>query len=185
MQFKAILVLASVATVLAAPAPIPSDTVVEVYNGAPVADVAQLEARQTAKEQITAAITEAVKDAVTALAVKGAKMGAQFVKDLKNWTNAREEFTKATVKEMWAAQTDKKAFPAAVCYNMGYKADGAAGKIKVDLKSGLLHTDYDCFYMPGNSVFKGEGDGGYINLAIQSDSTRCKFDSKAKSLTCK
>ncbi|KAI6379160.1 hypothetical protein MCOR25_002036 [Pyricularia grisea] len=184
MQFKAILVLASVATVLAAPAPIPSDTVVDVYNTAPV-EVAQLDARQTAKEQITAAITEAVKDAVTALAVKGAKMGAQFVKDLKNWTNAREEFTKATVKEMWEAQTDKNTFPAAVCYNMGYKAEGAAGLIKVDLKSGLLKTDYDCFYMPGNSNFKAEGDGGFINLAIQSDSNRCKYDSKAKTLTCK
>ncbi|TLS26660.1 hypothetical protein PpBr36_04031 [Pyricularia pennisetigena] len=184
MQFKAIIVLASVATVLAAPAPISSGTVVDVYGAAPV-EAAQLDARQTAKEEITAAITEAVKDAVTALAVKGAKMGAQFVKDLKNWTNAREEFTKTTVKGMWEAQTDKKAFPAAVCYNMGYKADGAAGKVKVDLKSGLLHTDYDCFYMPGNSVFKGEGDGGFINLAIQSDNNRCTFDSKAKTLTCK
>lgn len=58
---------------------------------------------------------------------------------------------------------------AAVCYNMGYKVskpNQMRELTSVRLKSGVLNTDYDCFFMWGpDNHFNSEGDGGYINVS--------------------
>ncbi|KAI4631233.1 hypothetical protein J4E81_005085 [Alternaria sp. BMP 2799] len=107
-----------------------------------------------------------------------------IAKDAIDWNAAREAFTKATVAEMI-----KRAGPgeAAVCYNKGYdvtKPNQMRELSSVRFKSGVLNTDYDCFLMSGpDNSFYSRGDGGYINLAIQSPSN-CKFDSATSDLYC-
>lgn len=174
MQFNTIFVLASVAAVMAAPAaPV-----------APAAPAEIIESRQAITGAITTAVTSVVTDVVSDLTVKGINKAGGLIKALTNWTAAREQFTKDTTKAMWDGQADKNKYPAAICYNMAYTAPGAVGKAKANLKSSALKTDYDCFFLPAGATFKYTGDGGYINLAIQSNSAKCKFDNKAKTVVC-
>lgn len=92
--------------------------------------------------------------------------------NLNTWEQVREEFTKKTVEEMWARRPDDNV--AAICYvsdrltlqlckvankltfsveqNMDYtvsKPDQVSELASVKLSSGLLNTDYDCFFLKG------------------------------------
>lgn len=201
MQFKKIFVLALPVAVLAAPlvAPVTDDVAAASSELAPREPTPeyQLEVRnpqagadQDLKEQLIAIVLSAAKDiakdAATAIAAAAVKEANKVIKSLKNWTPAREAFTKATAKEMWGKNPDPKKFAAAICYNMDYSVSdpsGVAGKVKVELKSGLLRTDYDCFFMSGGNTMKLKGDGGFINLAFNSDS-RCTYDRNTKFIRC-
>ncbi|KAL1845930.1 hypothetical protein Daus18300_014406 [Diaporthe australafricana] len=87
----------------------------------------------------TGAAAEAGKLAVDAAAAQ--------VRNIINWTAAREAFTKATTRAMWERNPDYAEYVAAVCYNQDYGlSDPAAmreGVVSVSLVSGVLETDYD------------------------------------------
>lgn len=85
-------------------------------------------------------------------AVKGAailtkiaiEIGGDTIKDLGKWNAAREEFSKKTTAEMWARNPDYQKFPAAVCYNKGYKLQNPAGidgLVSAKLELGQLNTE--------------------------------------------
>ncbi|KAH8588061.1 hypothetical protein B0O99DRAFT_601087 [Bisporella sp. PMI_857] len=128
-------------------------------------------------------------------AVKGAAIltkiaiehAAETIKNLGQWTEVREEFTKKTTSDMWSRNPDRKKYHAAICYNKGYRVQnpsGIAGKLSAKVELGLLHTDYDCMYMDAPNAFYTDGDGGYINLSYTYDN-RCTFDKATGDLTCK
>ncbi|KAH7555688.1 hypothetical protein J3E72DRAFT_270955 [Bipolaris maydis] len=107
---------------------------------------------------------------------------------INNWTSARETFTKATVDAMWARNPDRRRWVAAACYNMNWDVanrGGISDVASVKLSMGALNTDYDCFYIGRNNALWTRGDGGYINLAIVSDSNFCTFDGRTADLTCR
>ncbi|GME39154.1 uncharacterized protein LTHEOB_8999 [Neofusicoccum parvum] len=98
--------------------------------------------------------------------------------NLNTWEQVREEFTKKTVEEMWARRPDDNV--AAICYNMDYtvsKPDQVSELASVKLSSGLLNTDYDCFFLKGpDARFTPNGDGGFINFAVQNNEATCTYD---------
>ncbi|KAL8358874.1 hypothetical protein RB601_008226 [Gaeumannomyces tritici] len=184
MQSKAIFVFAL--PVFAAPAPVMQQpgSVELATRSEPVAVAeAQLEKR----EIITGIVTSIAITVGTDLATRAANAGIKLIKDISNWTSAREKFTKATVDEMWAKNPDPTQWVAAICNNVGYNLknpQGITGKVSVDLKQGALKTNYDCFYMAKGNTFSSTGDGGYINLATRNNAA-CKFTKgKNPSLAC-
>ncbi|KAK8001013.1 hypothetical protein PG991_013235 [Apiospora marii] len=128
----------------------------------------------------TAALTEITTQAVDA--------AIDMVKNLSEWNEAREEFTKATVKGMMDKNPDPTNLVAAVCYNMAYKLETPANvdsTASLSFKLGNLHTNFDCMYIKAPNSFYTEGDGGYVNLAYDYSSSRCTFDQTTGDLTCK
>ncbi|KAI3400744.1 hypothetical protein diail_1953 [Diaporthe ilicicola] len=113
---------------------------------------------------------------------------AAQVRDIIDWTAAREAFTRATTRAMWEHNPDPGAFVAAVCYNSrqgGYAGllsssssssssgddddPAAASKtttreervvVSVSLVSGALGADYDCLYLRRGEGFSVDGEGG-------------------------
>ncbi|GKT43453.1 uncharacterized protein ColSpa_03634 [Colletotrichum spaethianum] len=105
-----------------------------------------------------------------------------------DWTAAREAFTQKTATQMYKTNPDPKKFPAAICYNQGYRVKdpkGIDGKASVTLRSNVLHVSYDCMYMTAANAFYTDGDGGAINLYYAYDGKRCSFDKATGDLTCK
>lgn len=140
------------------------------------------------KRQIIAGVVVAVLTAVGSdLAMEAADAAitasANLIKAITNWTTARENFTKNTVKTMYSKLPS--GMSAAVCYNMGYTFanNKHSSPVKAKLTANVLNTDYDCMYMAKGNTFTANGDGGYINLATQYASS-CKYDSTKKTLTC-
>ncbi|KLU82630.1 hypothetical protein MAPG_01701 [Magnaporthiopsis poae ATCC 64411] len=199
MQFKNVVLFAL--PVFAAPTNLPvegdiqtSELVARADASAPVVATlvadeagAQIEKRQV----ISGMLTQAATDIGTEVARQAIQGAITLIKDISNWTKAREEFTKATVAQMWAENPDPKKYAAAICNNVGYTLKngnaGAIGKVSVELKKGSLHTNYDCFYLEAGNTFSSTGDGGYINLATRH-LTSCSFTKGTKktkpSLAC-
>ncbi|KAH7012935.1 hypothetical protein EDB80DRAFT_862910 [Ilyonectria destructans] len=72
------------------------------------------------------------------------EIGADTIKNLGEFNEAREAFTKKTTQEMWDRNPDYEKFPAAACYNKGYRlADPAkvAGLTSAKFELGLLNTE--------------------------------------------
>ncbi|KAK3984237.1 hypothetical protein QBC44DRAFT_202191, partial [Cladorrhinum sp. PSN332] len=135
---------------------------------------------------IVAVVGIAGTAAIAKLTEIAIEIGTDTIKNLGNWNEAREEFTKATTNEMWARNPDYKKFPAAVCYNKGYRVKDPAlteGLVSVKFELGLLNTDYDCMYLGAPNQFFTDSDGGFINLSY-TYSDRCSFDQKTGDLTC-
>jgi hypothetical protein len=89
---------------------------------------------------LTAAATAAAGEA----AVLAVDAVAGLIKDLSNWDDAREAFTKQTTATMWAKNPDTSKYQAAICYNKGYSLKNSAGRSEVvsaRLKSGVLSTE--------------------------------------------
>lgn len=89
----------------------------------------------------TAALTELTTQAVDA--------AIELVKNLSEWNEAREEFTKATVKGMMDKNPDPTNLVAAACYNMAYKLETPANvdsTASLSFKMGALHTKYALSY---------------------------------------
>lgn len=73
------------------------------------------------------------------------EIGADTIKNLGEWNEAREAFTQATTNEMWNRNPDYAKFPAVACYNKGYRLANpanvdAVASVKFEL--GLLKTEY-------------------------------------------
>ncbi|PSK42062.1 hypothetical protein B9Z65_3976 [Elsinoe australis] len=116
------------------------------------------------------------------------EIGADTIKNLKDWKRVREEFTKKTALEMWNKNPDYRKYPAVACYNKGYRLQNPAkiaGKVSAKVELGMLNTDYDCMYMEGGNAFWTNSEGGYINLAYRYNAQRCSFDQKSGDLTCR
>ncbi|KAL8382471.1 hypothetical protein RB595_006315 [Gaeumannomyces hyphopodioides] len=189
MQFKSLVVLAL--PVFAAPTNFAANQAAELVARADAPVAVSEEAHIEKREIITGIVTSIAITVGTEIATKAVNAGIKLIKDISNWTSAREQFTKATVAEMMTQNPDPKKYAAAICNNVGYNFKngdgGAVGKVSVDLKQGALKTNYDCFYMEFGNTFFSTGDGGYINLAARHSST-CKFSSGNKkskpSLVC-
>ncbi|KAH8891755.1 hypothetical protein GQ53DRAFT_823194 [Thozetella sp. PMI_491] len=151
------------------------------------AETSELGARQL--DPVSLAIITAAAGAAGSWATTEALNAIKgLVSAASNWNDAREAFTKATVDKLMANIKVDASFKGAVCYNMGYEINDQSkisAVTKVDFKSGPLKTDYDCFYLKSGAKFTGKGDGGFINLATNSVSGACPFDSKTISVTCK
>lgn len=138
------------------------------------------------REIVTAIVVAAGTAAVTAVVDAAVKAAGTLISQIANFDNAREEFTKATVKAMADRNPDPAKFVATICYNQDYDLENPAGMdglTSAKITSGPLNTDYDCFYMTAPNAFFSRGDGGFINLAIMNDD-RCTFDSKTADLRC-
>ncbi|KAK1991770.1 hypothetical protein LX36DRAFT_734445 [Colletotrichum falcatum] len=137
---------------------------------------------------VTGAITSIGNSAMSVATGVAVNLVTDTLRAIVDWTKARETFTQQTTDAMWKKNPDPSKFPAAVCYNKGYRLenpDGVDGKASVTLRSNLLHTDYDCMYMTGPNQFYTDGDGGLINLSYSYDGNRCTFDKSTGDLTCK
>lgn len=195
MQFKTVILFAL--PVFAAPANYlavdsqAAELVARADAPVPVAIDEEAEAHIEKRQIITGIVTQVAITVGTEVATQAINAAIKLIQDVSNWTSAREQFTKATVAQMWAKNPDPKKYAAAICNNVGYKFKngdgGAIGKSSVDLKQGSLHTNYDCFFLEAGNTFYSTGDGGYINLAMRHLST-CKFDKGNKktkpSLAC-
>lgn len=101
---------------------------------------------------------------------KAMESGAELVKNLGDWTEAREAFTQATTAAMWKNNPDRAKYAAAICYNKGYSfanPSKVAGIKKAKFALGALHTDYDCMYMEAGNAFHTASDGGFINVSCR------------------
>ncbi|KAH8882080.1 hypothetical protein GQ53DRAFT_831848 [Thozetella sp. PMI_491] len=140
-------------------------------------------------DPVTLSILTSAAGAAGAWATTQALDGIKsLVSSAANWNKAREAFTKATMDKMMANIKADASFKGAVCYNMGYDINDKSkisAVTSVNFKSGVLKTDYDCFYMKSGAKFTGKGDGGFINIATNSMSGACPYDSKTVSVTCK
>jgi len=138
------------------------------------------------KQVVTAIVTlvgEAAISAITEMAINAA---ADFIKNLSQWNEAREEFTKQTTLEMWNRNPDYTKYHAAICYNKGYRLNNTAGITELQsakLELGQLNTDYDCMFMDAPNQFFTDSDGGFINLSYRYDD-HCSFDQDTGDLTC-
>ncbi|KAJ0118762.1 hypothetical protein N8I77_001450 [Diaporthe amygdali] len=199
--------LALCASALAAPAPQASSAPTPPNANIPASTTVDLTGQKGTDGKFTVApapedqTSEALQKRVAPVvvvagiaAVKGAailtkiavEIGADTIKDLGKWNQAREEFSKKTTAEMWARNPDYQKYPAAVCYNKGYKLKdpaGTTGLVSAKLTLGQLNTDYDCMYMTANNQFYTQGEGGFINLSY-TYSSRCTFDKGTGDLTC-
>ena len=72
------------------------------------------------------------------------EIGADTIKNLGEWNEVREAFTKKTTSEMWARNPDYNMYPAAICYNKGYtlqEPNGISGLASAKLELGMLKTE--------------------------------------------
>lgn len=183
MQFSKILILAFAAFTTAAPAPAltpaPTTDVAEYHNGIAVRQPAEIEKRLIVLTILglvgSAAITAVVTQAITE--------GVDVVKELQDFSAAREAFTQATTAAMFAK---RGAFPGVVCYNQGYTVNDDAlvdGKVSARLDLGILNVDYDCMYLHTGAKFTTNGDGGFINYSARTVAP-CVFDQKTGDVSC-
>ncbi|KAG8165600.1 hypothetical protein KVR01_004152 [Diaporthe batatas] len=100
---------------------------------------AVLEKRVVVEALIMAAATAAVGQ----VAIRAVDAGIDLVKDLSDWTEARESFTQEVTAKMWSENPSPGTYVAAICYNMGYTFANAdhSEVTSVQLKSGRLHTE--------------------------------------------
>ncbi|KDN62278.1 hypothetical protein CSUB01_09663 [Colletotrichum sublineola] len=137
---------------------------------------------------VAGAITTIGNGAMSVATGAAVNLVTDTLRAIVDWTKARETFTKQTTDEMWKKNPDPAKFPAAICYNQGYRVadpNGVDGKASVTLRSNVLKTNYDCMYMTGANQFFTDGDGGLINLSYSYDSKRCTFDQSTGDLSCK
>ncbi|KAL2059729.1 hypothetical protein VTL71DRAFT_10221 [Oculimacula yallundae] len=136
---------------------------------------------------VTGILVSVATTALSQLTTAGVNAAIAEIKNIANFDAARQAFTKSAVSKMAAANTDKANFPGTICYNQGYRLQdpaGFTGLVSLELKSGLLKVDFDCFYMSKGNAFFSEGDGGFQNLATNSPAGACTFDSVTADLRC-
>ncbi|EKG10190.1 hypothetical protein MPH_12790 [Macrophomina phaseolina MS6] len=121
-----------------------------------------------------AAITAAINQVAPTLA------------NLSKWDEVREAFTQQTVQALW--DKNPAGYGAAICYNQDYEVSNPKQQYEttsVRLELQLLHTDYDCFYISGpDNHFWSRGDGGYQNVAIITDDSKCQYDGSTGDVYC-
>ncbi|KAK2042159.1 hypothetical protein LZ31DRAFT_624390 [Colletotrichum somersetense] len=182
MRFSSIsLVLVSALAVDAAVVPVVARASIPVEAGSD----SRLAERQAGVIGAVTQIGNGVMSVATGAAVN---LVTDTLRAIVDWTKARETFTQQTTDEMWKKNPDPAKFPAAICYNKGYRLadpNGIDGKASVTLRSNLLKVNYDCMYMTGANQFFTDSDGGLINLSYSYDGNRCTFDQSTGDLSCK
>lgn len=154
--------LALCASALAAPAPqatappnanIPASTTVDLtgqkgadgkFTVAPAPEDQTSEALQKRVAPVVVVAGIAAVKGVAILTKIAVEIGSDTIKNLGKWNEAREEFSKKTTAEMWARNPDYQKFPAAICYNKGYKLQNPAGidgLVSAKLELGQLNTE--------------------------------------------
>ncbi|KAK8137113.1 hypothetical protein PG984_005053 [Apiospora sp. TS-2023a] len=148
--------------------------------------------RDLEDRQVTAAVVSILgivgTAVLTELTTQAVDAAIELVKNLSDWNEAREEFTKATVKGMMDKNPDPTNLVAAACYNKAYKLETPANvdsTASLSFKLGSLHTNFDCMYIKAPNSFYTEGDNGYVNLAYDYFGDRCTYDKSTGDLTCK
>lgn len=97
------------------------------------------------REILTAILTTVGTTAATAITTKAIEAASGLIKDLANFDNAREAFTKKTAQDMWAQNPDPAKFAAAICYNEAYDLrdpQGMDGLTSAKMTLGPLNTEY-------------------------------------------
>ncbi|RYP08443.1 hypothetical protein DL764_001899 [Monosporascus ibericus] len=125
--------------------------------------------------------------AIAKIAQIAIQIGADTIKNLGKWNEAREKFTQATTNAMWDRNPDYNRFPAVACYNKGYSLkdpNNIDGLVSAKFELGLLSTDFDCMYVGAPNQFYTHSEGGYINLSYTYNPARCSFDQNTGDLTC-
>lgn len=121
------------------------------------------------KREVLTTIVATVGTAVlTDLTTRAVGAATALVKDIGNWDQARQDFTRATAKAMMDNNPDPTKYVAAACYNKDYSVsnpENTDGKTSVSFKLGALNTNYDCLYMSAPNTFYTHGDGGYQNVS--------------------
>ncbi|KAJ0123072.1 hypothetical protein J7T55_011535 [Diaporthe amygdali] len=110
-----------------------------------------------------------------------------LIKDTSSWDKVREQFTQDAVARMAANYKSDPSFKGAVCYNQGYMVNDPAKRsdiVSLEVTSGKLKTDYDCFYLKSGGEFKGNGDGGFINIAADTNNGACGYLASNLLMTC-
>ncbi|KAK7994890.1 hypothetical protein PG990_013663 [Apiospora arundinis] len=135
----------------------------------------------------TAALEEITTQAVDA--------AVELIKNVSEWNEAREEFSKATVKRMMEANPGPPiSSPPTTTWPTSLRSLPTSTRLPVCPSSRNLmnrNTDrcailsFDCMYLKGPNTFYTEGDNGYVNLAYDYITDRCTFDKSTGDLTCK
>ncbi|KAK0645195.1 hypothetical protein DIS24_g8131 [Lasiodiplodia hormozganensis] len=123
------------------------------------------------------AVVTILSGAASGIIASAVESVIDLIVDLTEWDDVRKEFTRDTVDAMWGNRTHN--YDAAICYNLDYNIadwDRIYEKTAVKLELGLLHTDYDCFFMNGENDFWALDDGGGINLAATGRQDQCAWD---------
>ncbi|KAL1851635.1 hypothetical protein Daus18300_012508 [Diaporthe australafricana] len=110
-----------------------------------------------------------------------------LIQDSSSWDKVREQFTQDAVARMATNYKADASFKGAVCYNQGYMVNDPAKRsdiVSLEVKSGKLKTDYDCFYLKSGGEFKGNGDGGFINIAADTNNGACGYLASNLLMTC-
>lgn len=135
------------------------------------ADDHELQAREIEPRQgaIAGAVVQVLTPIASDLAQKAVSAAitasGNLINAIKDWTNARETFTKTTVTNMMKSKP--AGYVGAVCCNVGYTNTLATSSVvSAKLTASALHVDYDCFYVKKGNTFVNKGDGGFINLAV-------------------
>ncbi|KAK2604582.1 hypothetical protein N8I77_007499 [Diaporthe amygdali] len=164
MRFSVVASMLTSVSALVVPAPLTVRDEIKATDAA-------LEKRVVVEALIMAAATAAVGQ----VAVRAVDAAIDLIKDVSDWTDARESFTQNVTAQMWSQNPSPGTYVAAICYNMGYEFANAdhSEVTTVELKSGSLHTDYDCMFMQKGNTFFPQGDGGFINYSYNSDGS-CK-----------
>lgn len=83
-----------------------------------------------------------LSSAASALVTKAVNEAVSLIGNIANWDQAREEFTKKTVDNMWKRRPSQAG--AAICYNQGYgisNKKAISDLTSVSFKKGPLHTE--------------------------------------------
>jgi len=87
---------------------------------------------------------------------------------VKDWTVARQTFTKETTALMWQKNPDSSRWVGAVCYNKGWHVKDTkaiSDVVSIKLSFGHLHSDYNCLYIGHNNEFYTDGLGGNTDVS--------------------
>jgi phage tail tape-measure protein len=96
------------------------------------------------REVVVALLTAAATAAAGEAAIQAVKAVSGLIKNLGDWTEARESFTKQTTSNMMKKNPDPNKYPAAICYNKGWRVKDNAKiseVVSAKLKLGVLNTE--------------------------------------------
>ena len=141
---------------------------------AEIADVADVSVHLSERQQSPSANAQVIGDHSGAAGQAVGRIFNELLNKLfplKDWTPARETFTKETTALMWRNNPDRNRWVAVACYNKGWRTKNGARSdvVSMRLKLGAFHTDYDCMYIGHNNQFYTDSDGGYINVSEPGD----------------
>ncbi|KAG8166780.1 hypothetical protein KVR01_002469 [Diaporthe batatas] len=160
-------------------------------SAAPVDQSETSASSQVEKRQLDPVTISIIATVTTAAATWATEQGLEtikaLIKDRSSWDKVREQFTQDAVARMATNYKADPSFKGAVCYNKGYMVNDPAKRsdiVSLEVTSGKLKADYDCFYLKSGGEFKGNGDGGFINIAVDTNNGACGYLASNLLMTC-